>query len=480
MVVTDSHGAPIPVVDAAAAHGSALGLRRAAAAGEECLGLLAAAVAPEWSGVASQGYLDGRAAVSRRASDLVEASGVLSRAIVEFGDEAAMVCARWRSEAERLAELELTVADPARAGLDVAALGTSGLDALVADRDSLRLEVAAWERRFGDALAALVSAARQVSALLDDGVLSTSEQLWEIPTTVTELLVVEPLALADLLIDDPSQGDDVAKSMWLGSVERARHPIRSLQEMFGTEQFADGRWGEGVGTGLATIAGIFGTKGLGRVPDADLDTVRPSAEASADTCAVDVGSGGGLSIPMMMLAAKKTCGTVSLVAANRFAHNIQRSDAPRPRTQTLDEMQAGVDLDASEHADLGHVLSRHVDVNEDYLRYRLMVGTPETDGARSKPPRAASAWADRATAEASITRAIDEHRGQLDRWMQSGDDSLTLPVTGEDLGRVMRLDGDGEPYVQVANHARIVFERRGDEVFIKTTLLDHVPKEGTP
>ena len=99
MVVTDSYGAPIPVVDAAAAHGSALHLRRAATAGEECLDRLAAAVAPEWAGIASQAYLDSRAAVSRHATDLVEAARALSRAVLDFGDEAAVVCARWRQAA---------------------------------------------------------------------------------------------------------------------------------------------------------------------------------------------------------------------------------------------------------------------------------------------------------------------------------------------------------------------------------------------
>jgi hypothetical protein len=225
--------------------------------------------------------------------------------------------------------------------------------------------------------------------------------------------------------------------------------------------------------------GLFGAKGLGRVPDGDLDTVRSGTEVGAASCSIDAGSG-GMSIPMMLWAAKKTCGTVSAVAANRFADNIQRSDAPRPRTQTMDEMAAGVDLDASEHAELGHVLSRHVDVDEDYLRYRLMVGTPETEGALDTRPLAASAWVDRATAEGTITEAIRSNRADLDEWLASGKKAKELVVSGEDLGFVMRLDDAGEPTLEVANRARIFFARTGDEVYIRTTLLESVSPGGTP
>ena len=105
-------------------------------------------------------------------------------------------------------ELERVAADPAVGGLDGAAPGR--LEAVVRERDDLRVEVLAWERRFGDAEAALSAACSQVLAIVDGDRMSTADQLWAIPETVVQQMVVEPLGLAGLLIDDPSQVDDVA------------------------------------------------------------------------------------------------------------------------------------------------------------------------------------------------------------------------------------------------------------------------------
>ncbi len=275
VALSDAYGAPIPEVDAAAAHGAALLLRRAAIAADECLDDLAAASAPAWSGLASQAYLDGRAAVSRQATDLHQAAHDLSRAILDFADEAAVVVVRWREDARRLGELDATLADPVRAGIDVTGLvGMARHDALVAERESLRERVTTWERRFADAEAQLVSASRRVSAVLDDGVLSVGDQLWAIPETMTQQMLVEPLALAQSVIEHPSTFDDVAKALLLGLKDQLLHPIRTVEEMVGAPAYDDGRWGEGVGTDLALLAGVFSPFRHGGRTDVDADFVR--------------------------------------------------------------------------------------------------------------------------------------------------------------------------------------------------------------
>ncbi len=479
IALTDAYGAPIPHIDASAGHGASLELRRAAIAAEECLDELAAAMAPAWAGVASQRFLDGRAAVSRQATDLADACHDLSRAIVDFADEAAMVVTRWREDAHRLGELEVTLSDPGRAGIDVTDLGgIARYDVLVAERDALQQKVTAWERRFGDAESLLEGAAGRVCALLDDGALSTGDQLWAIPETMTQQMVVEPLALVQSVIDDPTTFDDVAQALLLGLKDQLLHPVRTVEEMLGAPAYGDGRWGEGVGTDLALIAGALSPFKRTRLPDADTDTVLRLGDAP--TCSAGVTGGFGLSIPLMLWAAKPTCKVVPPEDRIRFARQMQDMSAPRPKTQTLDQLAAGVDLDASEHAHMGHTLSRHVDVDEEYLEYRLRTGTPLPDGSMGNRPGTASVWTDRATAEAVITAGIRDNLPAIRKWWASGEETMEIAVgPGHDIGLMMRLDGEGDVITSAANCVDVVLARRGDELFIRTTRLSPVGQEGS-
>ncbi len=106
----------------------------------------------------------------------------MSRGILDFADEAAAVLPGWRRDAARLTELERGATDPAFIGVDPT--DVVAVEATVAERDRLREAVAVWERRYGEAGMQLAGACGRAMALVDDGVLSTSEQLWAIPETL--------------------------------------------------------------------------------------------------------------------------------------------------------------------------------------------------------------------------------------------------------------------------------------------------------
>lgn len=471
---TTSTGLPIPVVDVAAARSAALRLRQAAVAADECLDELVDAAPAGWSGAASGAYLDGRAVVSRRATDLADACTLLDRAVVGFSEEAAAVLPPWRTAAERLEALEAVVADPAAGGPDVPALGR--LESLVQERDALRSEVAAWERRFGEAEMALTASCSQALATVDDGRLSTGDQLWAIPETVVRQLVVEPVELAGVLLDDPSRADDVARAAWFGLVDQLRNPRRTAEELAGVPAYEDGRWGEGVGTGLATLGGLWGGRRL-LLPDGpDGSRTGPGRRSSTAD-----GMGEKDAIDDHEVRSRLTD-----EEAARFRRNVQDPSAPRPRLQTLDELRAGVDLSRSEHAALGHTLSRHVDVEPDYLAFRLQHGTPGNDGSIGYAPRQASAWADRSTAETTITDAINApHNARaIQRLVDGRSSQARIWLYGEDLGVEASLNPQGVPVLDTARWASIslMSDGRGgfyvETAFVRTTPPNEAVQAG--
>lgn len=449
----------IPTVDYSAAHSAALRTRRAGTAADACLDDLAAALAPAWSGVASQAYLDGRAMVSREATALSKACDAMSRGIVDFADEAAAVLPGWRRDAERLAQLERGAADPAVLGIDTA--DVVAVEATITERDRLRAAVAVWERRYDEAGMQLASACQRATALLDDGVLSTADQLWAIPTTMMDELVVAPLQLGAMLLDDPSQADDVVVAQWYALKDQVQHPVRTVDEMSGGPQYRDGEWGEGTGVAAASVIGLFGLRRV-LTPDGSTTTVvhrRP-----------DWREGRRVRPP-------KSSGRyrdLSTEEAVRFRRNVLDPTTPRPRTQTLDEMRAGVDLTRSEHSELGHTVSRHVDVDMDYLLFRLQHGTPTDDGGVAEPPSGASAWIDRATAEATITRALHDapEVRNLENLVSSGRDGhvrLNLPV--DDAGVVATRGPTGVVRLDAATSVRVVVRQQDGQLFIETAFL---------
>ncbi|WP_432574192.1 RNase A-like domain-containing protein [Kineococcus sp. SYSU DK005] len=146
------------------------------------------------------------------------------------------------------------------------------------------------------------------------------------------------------------------------------------------------------------------------------------------------------------------------------------ADGPLP-PQSLDEMLAGVDLGRSEGP--GHTLQRHVDVDDRYLRERLTLGTldPGT-GRRRGAPRAASRWADLATAERTVTAALRENEAEVRRALAGGGRiAVEVPVDAS-AGTVLVRDGPG--FRRAPPHRAVVVLRRdaGGHPYVLTAYLD--------
>ncbi|WP_432492392.1 RNase A-like domain-containing protein [Kineococcus auxinigenes] len=142
--------------------------------------------------------------------------------------------------------------------------------------------------------------------------------------------------------------------------------------------------------------------------------------------------------------------------------------------QTLDEMLAGVDLERSEGHGRGHTLERHVDVDDEYLRQRLTLGTltnPET-GQRGRVPDAVSRWADLDAAERAVTQAVRDNEA-LVRQRLVGRSVVTLRVPVDaSAGTVLVRDGTGFRE-SAPEHAVVLLQRdRDGNPHVLTAYLD--------
>ena len=450
----------VPDVDYAAAHSAALRARQAGTAAGSCLEDLAAALAPGWAGVASQAYLDGRAVVSREATALTQACQAMSRGILDFAGEAAAVLPGWRRDATRLAELERGASDPAVLGVDPDLVA---VQASLAERDRLRQAVAVWERRYGEAGLLLAGACARAVALVDDGVLSTADQLWAIPKTLMDQLVVAPLQLGALLMRDPTQADGVALAQWYALKDQVRNPARTADEMSGGPQYRDGAWGEGTGTAIGSFVGMLGVRRL--IMDIQAGrTVKPDGSAVWPPP------------PGTPRAGHRWMTEAELV---KYRRNFDlRDETDVPRAQTLDEMRAGVDLERSEHPTLGHTISRHVGVDDDYLYFRLTDGTPLNDGSVGRPQATVSEWTDRATAEDTLTTIMQAAtEDELLGVMGPGDGEVTLTLHDPSgFGRVFSLapeqpDGTRQVVKTTADLVEVDLFRTDGVLYFGTTRL---------
>jgi hypothetical protein len=216
--------------------------------------------------------------------------------------------------------------------------------------------------------------------------------------------------------------------------QAADHPwdtfLSAGSATLGVEHFRAGRWGAGLGT---VAAGVVGGKGLknvlkGQPVDEDVLARHPNA-----------------------------------------AFDRRR---PLPSTQTLDEMLSdGVDLDRHEHADLGHTLRRHVDVDDDYLEDRLTHGTILDNRRRGDIPPSASAWNDRATAEASINRALRDNEAQVRAFTNgpaAADTHVLKVTTAEPIGRSLQYDPTTGRHVQAISAFVVILQRTPAGVVIHT------------
>jgi hypothetical protein len=209
--------------------------------------------------------------------------------------------------------------------------------------------------------------------------------------------------------------------------DQVRHPIPTLDEMLGGPEYRAGQLGAGIGT---TLSAAVGTKYLKRLAPEQVQ--------------------------------------------RRFARNMADPRAPRPRTQTVDELFERVDLLRNEHYELGHTIRRHVDVDDEYLRHRLEHGTLLDSGeyAGGKPPPAASAFNDLPTAERAITEALRANRAAVVRFAESGRGKSAQFefTTPEPVGRVMHLGRDGPELTQSAQVV-VRLGRKGDEIYVVSAFV---------
>ena len=136
---------------------------------------------------------------------------------------------------------------------------------------------------------------------------------------------------------------------------------------------------------------------------------------------------------------------------------------------------AGVDLIRHEHAQLGHTLRRHVDVDDDYLMDRLVHGTLLDDGSRGDAPGAASRFTDRATAERAITEALRRNQIEIAEFVEhgpaAGQHELWISYDSrEPLGDVMKRAPGGFT-VSEGHHARVALRIGPDGPYLYTAFL---------
>ncbi|GAB7190816.1 hypothetical protein NUM3379_15230 [Kineococcus sp. NUM-3379] len=265
----------------------------------------------------------------------------------------------------------------------VDALGTLAADTAEADRLlGERQSVVAEQDR------AVVDVARRLDALIDD--VDGRPRSWGehvsdgVGAFVREGIAEPAAALAFLTVgwaSDRAGWWRAVRSLPGAQVESARHPVRTTSESLKVEEFRSGRTGEAVGS----LAAAMASRRLGKV--------------------------------------------------------VPRPRRPVPVPVSFDEMLAGVDLTAMEGVGDAHTLSRHVDVDDGYLRDRLLRSAEAADrDPRAYRMTAASRWADQETAEREITQALRDNEAAIRSLIAGGITAIevTEPARASS-GRVITL-----------------------------------------
>ena len=182
---------------------------------------------------------------------------------------------------------------------------------------------------------------------------------------------------------DPSGWWGTVKGTPGGGVDYVAHPTRAVSDTFALDDFRAGRIGEGLGE---VLAGMLIGRGLGR----GLGRVGGRA-ASVATATAQAGGGSSRVLP------RNTDGSV--------AH------------ETVEELLAGVDLERDEDQpatgqEAGHTLSRHVNVDDEYLVNRIVKGVPNKKGKLVKA-KEASRWAGLDIAEEGMTEVLRENESYV-------------------------------------------------------------------
>lgn len=354
--------------------------------------------AEAWVGPAAQAFAERRHRLLQHLADLDVVASRAATTIAAWSNRVephheALV--RWRA---RLLELQVQ---------DAAAFG-AGIDTSVVQ---LQAELAEAIRGWRTASTAYQVATAELAghllglrAEIVDRRLTVGDHVAEFAGTVWQQGIVEPVRSAwdltgQVFVDPQAWRDDVEATVdgWFTAIGEAwHHPWRTVREtasgIVDAPAWRSGHYGEGLGA--AAVLLLPTPKWLRAGPKAGLRRWE-----------------------------------------QRSAHR-RPIGSPLPRLQTVEELLTWVDLSRHEHPDLGHTLDRHVEVDDDYLIDRLTYGTITPAGTRSFIPPFASRFADRATAEAVITRALQGRAAEL-RLFAAGHGSdvadLTLRVD-EDIG----------------------------------------------
>lgn len=415
---------PVPDVDPAPARDTAERLRRVGRLAGQALARLERTAPQGWSGSASEAYYGQRGRAAERADVLGAFARRVSTALDAYADDVTAAL-----DGMRTCATDLDAALTRKA----AALG----DATPGAERAAQVEVdAVWaryeehRRRYdlavldlGDALEALPEFDGRERDLWD--------HVGDAGRTFVQRAVAEPATaaagLAAGLWDDPGSADDVIAGIVAGWLQQMRHPVATAKDAVGWQYWQDGQYGSGVGAAMSVVGGAAIRQALKRI----------------DT-------------------------------PEHYEKNVANPAAPKPRVQTVDEMLAGVDLQAHEHYQLGHAIRRHVDVDDDYLIDRLENGTLLDTVKRGPRPPAASRWYDLETAEREITVLLQENERQVRRFAgQGGRGQLILKGQADGLaGTVMYPDGRGGLASEESRAIYLCLVRRDGQVYIGTAYLE--------
>lgn len=409
---------PVPVVDVVAARRDAQRLGQAAGLAAGAAGRVRATQPPSWYGGAASAADLARAELARCVDDVARLGRLAAYAVGVYADRVVPALARMRAAG---ADLQVALA------VQAAEYGSARAAELVsrawADYESGQV---AYRAAVDDCERVLAAVPEQAGPLVRGPGRHLPEGLEAFWRSAVADSVAGAWALTGAYVSDRDTWRSAVGALLPGLVEQVRHPLRTLDELAGGPAWRAGDWGVAAGTAAGSLVGLGKFKRLSR-------------------------------------AEKR-----------RYAPSMADPDAPRPRLQPLDELLAEVDLDAHEHADLGHTLRRHVNVDDGYLRDRLVKGTVWDQGVWGPPPAGgrASAWTDRETAQEWIGKTLRANEVKVRTWAGSRQEELVLeaPAPGS-IGRVMTRSGE-EFELFEPTKIRVALKKEGGSVYVLTAYPD--------
>ncbi|MCI2237125.1 hypothetical protein MO973_40100 [Paenibacillus sp. TRM 82003] len=370
-----------------------------------------------WWGPARDGFDERLGRLSGDLELLTRTAAAGARVVEEHAAELGMLAGRLRTVDTALEAAERRTRDPS--------LDLTGSHGAWAELEHWR---ASRARLVADHDESSVRLAQRLLALVDD-VAGRPRTLGEHVGDAVRTVVAEGAAAAYAAAGwawDPSGWASGVRAAPGAAVDALLDPAGTAAGALHLDDARDGRWGAVAGGAAAALAG----RGAGRAAD-------------------------------------------ELLPGGHLPDDRPRDADGRLLPQTLDEMLAGVDLERSEGPGRGHTLERHVDVDDEYLRQRLTLGTLDRDsGERGKVPDAASRWADLQAAERTTTQAVRENEARVRQTLARGSVvTLRVPVDAS-AGTVLVRDGTGFRELP-PEHAVVVLRRDPHGVpHVLTSYLD--------